>query len=296
VSSRLQPGDRYGRFEILDRLGEGGFGTVFKVRDPRYAEPLALKLSHGPIRGGDAAQRALREVTVLRSTNDNPHVVRILDAGLERDGHIFVLMEYLQGLPLDQFHDFDQPLLPKWACHIAFQICQGLRDAHAEGIVHRDIKPANVFIDRQGYVKLLDFGLARSWDRTSIVGRSATVGHMLVGTPHYAQPEQLDTTALTPAADVYSIGLILYELLTGFTPFVPDQPLSAVVAMWYDNPLQWLRAHAQTPVVPLRTHVDPTEVSDDLAHVVDRCLDKVPDERPQNALALAEMLRQAWPP
>ena len=110
MSSTLQPGDRYDRFEILDRLGEGGFGTVYKVKDARYDHPLALKLSHGPIRGGDAAQRALREVTVLRSVHDNPHVVRVLDAGLNRDGHIFVLMEYLQGQPLNQFHDFDQPL------------------------------------------------------------------------------------------------------------------------------------------------------------------------------------------
>jgi serine/threonine protein kinase len=295
VSSTLQPGDRYDRFEILDRLGEGGFGTVYKVKDARYDHPLALKLSHGPIRGGDAAQRALREVTVLRSVHDNPHVVRVLDAGLNRDGHIFVLMEYLQGQPLNQFHDFDQPLVPKWACHIAFQICQGLRGAHMTGVVHRDIKPANVFIDQQGYVKLLDFGLARSWDTGSIVGRSATVGHVLVGTPHYAQPEQLDTNALTPAADVCSIGMIVYELLTGFTPFVADKPVSAVVNEWYENPLQWLRAHAQFPVVPLRTHLDPADVSDDLAFVVERCLEKTTAERPQNAAALGEMLRQAWP-
>ncbi len=104
--------------------------------------------------------------------------------------------------------------------------------------------------------------------------------------------QQLETTELSPAADVYSIGVMVYELLSGFTPFVADKPVSVVVNEWYDNPLQWLRAHAQMDVVPVRTHCD---VSDDLAHVVERCLAKATSERPQNASALAEMLRQAWP-
>ena len=296
MASKLSPGDRYEQFEILERLGEGGFGTVYKVTDPRYAQPLALKLSHEPIQAGEAAQRALREVAVLRSTLANPYVVSIVDAGLNRDGHIFVLMEYLQGQPLDRFHNFDEPLVPKWACHIAFQCSQGLKGAHERGVVHRDIKPSNIFIDEQGHAKLLDFGLARSYDEGSIVGRSATGGHILVGTPHYAQPEQLLTDALTPAADIYSLGMILYELLTGFTPFVADKPVSAVVDQWFDSPMHWLRAHSQSAVVPLRTHVHPSQVSDDLTHVVDQCLVKDPTQRPQNAGALGEMLRQAWPP
>ena len=295
MTSKLGAGDRYGEFEVLERLGEGGFGTVYKVKAPRYEQPLALKLSHEPILAGDAAQRALREVAVLRSTLANPYVVSIVDAGLNPDGHIFVLMEYLEGQPLDKFHNFDEPLVPKWACHIAFQVCQGLKEAHASGVVHRDIKPANIFIDAQGHAKLLDFGLARSFDEASIVGRSATVGHILVGTPHYAQPEQIKSGSLTPAADIYSIGMILYELLTGFTPFNGEKPVSGVIDEWYGNPMAWLRAHAQHPVVPLRTHLHPDQVSDDLAHVVDRCLVKSPDERPQNAGALSEMLRQAWP-
>jgi len=290
----LNPGDRYEHYEILGRLGQGGFGTVWKVKDPRYAQPLALKLSRNPVHGHDEAARALREVTVLRELT-NPYVVAVLDAGLNRDGHIFVLMELLDGKPLDEFHDFSNRLDPKWSCHIVYQACLGLREAHARGVVHRDIKSANLFIDNAGHTKLLDFGLARSWDESSIVGRSATVGNMLVGTPHYAQPEQLDTNTLTPAADVYSLGMILYELLSGFTPFVPDKIVSEVVEMWFDSPLQWLRAHAQDTVIPLRSRLDDDDLSDDLCAVVGLCLAKQPSERPQDAGALGEMLRQAWP-
>ncbi|MCR9163064.1 MAG: serine/threonine protein kinase [Nannocystaceae bacterium] len=290
----LSPGDQYEHYEILGRLGQGGFGTVWKVKDPRYEQPLALKLSRAPVKGHDEAARALREVTVLRELT-NPYVVTVLDAGLNRDGHIFVLMELLQGKPLDEFHDFSNRLDPKWSCHIVYQACLGLREAHARGVVHRDLKPANLFIDKDGHTKLLDFGLARSWDESSVVGRSATVGNMLVGTPHYAQPEQLETNTLTPAADVYSLGMLLYELLSGFTPFVPDKIVSEVIEMWFDSPLQWLRAHAQDPVIPLRSRVDPEELSDDLCAVVEQCLAKQPTERPNDAGALGEMLRQAWP-
>ncbi len=289
----LQPGDQYEHYEILGRLGQGGFGTVWKVKDPRYAEPLALKLSRDPVKDDDAA-RALREVTVLRELT-SPYVVAVLDAGLNRDGHIFVLMELLQGKPLDEFHDFNNRLDPKWSCHIVYQACLGLREAHARGVVHRDLKPSNLFIDKDGHTKVLDFGLARSWDESSVVGRSATVGNMLVGTPHYAQPEQLETNTLTPAADVYSLGMVLYELLSGFTPFVPDKIVGEVVDMWFNSPLQWLRAHAQDAVIPLRSRVGEDELSSDLCAVVDQCLAKPPDERPNDASALGEMLRQAWP-
>ena len=256
--------------------------------------PLALKLSRDAIVDADAAQRALREVTVLRELT-NPYVVGIIDCGLNPDSHIFVLMEYLEGKPLDEFHDFAGTLAPKWACHFVYESCLGLKDAHAKGIVHRDMKPANLFIDTTGHAKVLDFGLARSWDDASVVGRSATVGHMLVGTPHYAQPEQLTTSELTPAADVYSLGMMLYEMVTGHTPFDPERSIPEVIDKWFSNPLEWLRAHAQLPVVPLRRHLPPEEVSDDLAHVIEQCLAKDPAERPQNGGALAEMLRLSWP-
>ena len=292
MPAHLEPGSRYGHFEILAPIGEGGFGRVYKVKDPRYAEPLALKLSRDPVHDGQVAQRALREVTVLRR-HHNPYTVAVLDAGLNPDGYIFVLMELLQGQPLDEFHDFDTKIGTQWAVHIGWETCMALQDAHEQGIVHRDLKPANVFVINDGHVKVLDFGLARSWNaQHQIVGKSATVGHMLAGTPHYAQPEQIDTTELTPAADVYSLAFMLYEMLTGHTPLVPGQSVKTVIEQWYGNPLQWIKAHAQNPVVSMRNYVGPDEVSDDLVHVIEQALAKNPAERPQNARAFAEMLRQ----
>ncbi len=290
----LKPGDSYGEFEILDVLGSGGFGKVFKVKDPRFAEPVALKLSLEPVRSLDTAQRTLREVAVLR-TLSNPHVVRVHDCGLRRDGHVYVLMELLNGKPLDEFHDFDTPLDVAWAVHIVYQTCLGLCEAHDNGIIHRDLKPANVFVDPDGHVRVLDFGLARSFDQRSIVGANATVGRMLIGTPHYAQPEQLETYALTPAADVYSLAMLLYELISARVPFVRGKTVGEVREQWLDNPMQWLRAHASSAVVPLREYFSREHLSDQLAATIEAGLAKKPAERPKDARTFAEALRAAWP-
>ncbi len=290
----LRPGDRYGPFEILEVLGEGGFGCVYKVTDPRFSVPMALKVSREAATSAETAQRALREVAVLRSLT-NPNVVRVYDAGLRRDGHIYVLMELLTGRPLDEWHDFDRPLPPAWAAHILYQCCVGLAEAHDRGIVHRDLKPANIFITPNVVVRLLDFGLARSWSEDTVIGRNATQGRILVGTPHYAQPEQLQTQGLTPAADVYSLALLMYEMLSGHTPFVAERPRSAVIDELRNSPLEWLRAHGTTPVVPLSRHVG-QRVSPALVELTMQGLAKDPRARPPTARVLAERLLAAWPP
>jgi len=291
----LEPGQSYGRFTILGHLGEGGFGQVYRVTDPRYDVPVALKISHQPVTDPAVAQRALREVTVLRKY-DNPYSVSVLDFGLNRDGHIYVLMELLDGLPLNLFHDFDRRLDPRWVCHIVYESCLGLQAAHDDGVVHRDLKPANVFVGRDHHVKVLDFGLARSWDESqAIVGRGATIGEVLVGTPHYAQPEQITSRHLTPAADVYSLSVLAYEMLTGHTPFIADKPVSVVVEEWIGTPLEWLRCHAGRPIVEMRRHVGAAAVSDGLVALIERGLDKDPANRPASARVLASAIVQQWP-
>lgn len=290
----MKPGQRYGRFEILEHLGSGSFGHVYKVAAPRFAEPVALKLSLAPITETDAAQRALREVAVLR-TLTNPHAVRIYDGGLNRDGHIYILMELLEGRPLDRWHDFDRLLDPAWACHVIHQCCLGLMEAHDRGIVHRDLKPANVFIDREVRARVLDFGLARSWDGSSVIGYDATGSHMLVGTAHYAQPEQMRTMALTPAADIYSLGMIFYELITGHTPFVTDRPVSHVVEEWKRTPIAWMQAHTGSAVIPPSRYLPVGQDLDRIEAVIMRMLQKDPEQRPHDARALAVLVEDAWP-
>jgi serine/threonine protein kinase len=290
----MQPGQRFGAFEILEHLGSGSFGHVYKVTDPRFPEPVALKVSLAPITQADTAQRALREVAVMR-TLTNPHSVRVYDCGLRRDGHVYVLMELLHGLPLDKWHEFDRPLHPAWACHVIHQCCLGLCEAHDRGIVHRDIKPANVFVDERVVVRVLDFGLARSWDSSSVIGFDATGTHMLVGTAHYAQPEQMKTMSLTPAADVYSLGMIFYELVTGHTPFVADRSVSEVVEEWRKTPVAWMQAHTHTEVVPPSRYLPAEQGLEGVESVILRALHKNPAKRPRSARELAELIEAAWP-
>jgi serine/threonine-protein kinase len=182
-----------------------------------------------------------------------------------------------------------------YAVHIVYQACLGLCEAHDLSIIHRDLKPANIFVDPDLHTRILDFGLARSFDSRGVVGANATVGHMLVGTPHYAQPEQLETYALTPAADVYSLAVMLYELVSGRVPFVEDDAVGVVRERWRTSPLLWLRAHAATPVVPLRRYFGADRLSDALVAAIDKGLAKRPAERFADARAFAHALRAAWP-
>jgi serine/threonine protein kinase len=286
----LEPGDVYaGTIRILSILGVGSFARVYRVEVPGHRSPLALKLTRDPVTAGDQAQRALREITILRSLT-NPHVVRTFDCGLRPDGHIYLLMDLLEGCTLDQWHDFSEPLHPAQAVTIVHQACLGLAEAHAMGVVHRDVKPENVFIERDGKIKMLDFGLARSWDGRPVVGVNASDAHMIVGTPHYSQPEQLKTRVLTPASDVYSLATILYELLSARSPFFPDEKLVDVKYRLRNDPAVWLRAHAQQEPVSIRGLPGCTGLPESLVRGLERALRKNPDDRPPNAGALANIL------
>ena len=286
----LQPGDVYaGNIRILDVLGTGAFACVYKVEVPGYAQPMALKLTKEPVTAGDQAQRALREITILRSLT-NPHVVRSYDCGLRPDGHIYMLMEFLDGHPLDDWHDYDKPVAPAQAVTLVHQVCLGLAEAHAKGIVHRDVKPENIFVERSGHVRLLDFGLARSWDGSPVVGVNASKTHMVVGTPHYAQPEQLKTRELSPASDVYSIGLILYELLSNCSPFHRERTIKQIKDEFRKQPLMWLKCHSESPIVPLHEQPGCDALPEALVRGVMRSLDKDPSVRPPDASALANIL------
>jgi serine/threonine-protein kinase len=286
----LEPGDVYaGTIRVKRVLGVGSFARVYEVEVPGYQGPLALKLTREPVTAPDQAQRALREITILR-TLTNPHVVRTFDCGLRPDGHIYLLMDLLQGSTLDTWHDFREPLHPAQAVTIIHQACLGLAEAHAMGIVHRDVKPENVFIERDGQIKMLDFGLARSWDGTPVVGVNATEAHLVVGTPHYSQPEQLKTRVLSPSSDVYSLATILYELLSARSPFFRDKTVREVKHELRNEPAQWLRAHAQSPVIPLDEQEGCEDLPPALVRGIHRSLAKDPAVRPPNAGAFANIL------
>jgi serine/threonine protein kinase len=288
LAEPLAPGTTYREFEILDELGEGSFARVYKVLAPGFDRPLALKLAHNPRMNDDMIKRAVREVSVLRSLT-NPHVARLHGSSIGSD-HFYVLMDFVEGRQLDHFHDFDQPMGVADALRLVLQACMGLAEAHAQGVVHRDLKPANIWIQSDGTVKLLDFGLARAWGVPWAYGANATAARTVVGTPHYCQPEQLLTDQLTPASDVYSLATILYELLCGHAVLFPNQRVSAVVEALRDNPIAWLDAHTQRSVVRITRYPGCGGLPDALVDLLERALAKDPAQRPPTAGAMANEL------
>ncbi|MEX1363674.1 MAG: FHA domain-containing serine/threonine-protein kinase [Nannocystaceae bacterium] len=291
MPSALEPGDRYGRYRILDVIGEGGFAWVYRVQAPQLSEPAALKVSRHPVLDPATARRALREISVLRSLT-NTHVVRMHDAGQDDDGYVFMLMDELEGAQLDVWHDFDRPMPPGQAAWVIHQACLGLAEAHARGIVHRDIKPENLWVEPDHNLKVIDFGLARAWDAASTIGIGVTMDGMLVGTPRYIQPEQVTGSDLTPAGDVYSLTTILYELLSGHSVYFADLPFSEVRETYRDEPVAWIAAHVRQPVVPLTRYPHGAALPEALLAVVERGLAKDPTERFVDARALGNALGQ----
>ena len=284
----LSPGSTYREFEILEELGAGSFATVYKVLAPGFDRPLALKVANRPHLGEDTIKRAIREVAVLRSLT-NPNVARLHGSSIGSD-HFYVLMDFVQGQQLDHAHDFDEPMAVADALRIVMQACMGLAEAHAQGVVHRDVKPANIWIQPDGTVKLLDFGLARAWGVPWAYGANATAARTVVGTPHYCQPEQLLTDQLTPASDVYSLATILYELLCGHAVLFPHRRVSAVVEGLRDNPVAWLDAHAMRSMVPIERYPGCGGLPDALLELLRTALAKEPRHRPQTAGEMASVL------
>ena len=214
------------RFELLSLLGKGGLGAVWKARDSESGEIIALKLLHSIyVDDADYVARFEREVEVSQRIV-SPHVVRVLGYG-KRDGVPYVAMEYVDGKSLRELVHERGALPWEEAKPILRQIAVGLGAAHAAGVIHRDVKPSNIMIDSAGAVKLADFGIARALDLTRMTG-----GVTMLGTPAYMSPDM----KTTEQSDLYGLGCVLYELLTGAPPFPADSQQQALMRHLRDVP------------------------------------------------------------
>ncbi|MCA9686296.1 MAG: serine/threonine protein kinase [Myxococcales bacterium] len=282
-----------GPFAVLRVLGRGGMGTVFAAYDERLDRRVAIKLLHPRLQRdheaeGLARERARREAQALARVS-HPNIIEVFEVGEHLD-RPFVAMEFIEGETLQAWLD---ARARSWqeVVEVFVAAGRGLAAAHRAGLIHRDFKPDNVLIGDDGRVRVMDFGLARAWDPGSTIGISATMGHMLVGTPHYSQPEQVLGTELTPASDVYSIGIVLYELLSSYMPLFPKEHCNAVRERLLDEPLEWLSAHVKRPLVPLDKYRECRKrLPARLIQVVHWMLQKQPEKRPQSGGAAARSL------
>ncbi|HUK83470.1 MAG TPA: serine/threonine-protein kinase, partial [Verrucomicrobiae bacterium] len=249
--------------EILECLGRGGMGVVYKARQPRLNRFVALKIL-APERVADPrfAERFLREAQALARLN-HPHIVAVHDFG-EVGGLYYLLMEFVDGVSLRALLR-DHKITPEQALAIVPKICDALQYAHEQGVVHRDIKPENVLLDKQGRVKIADFGIAK------IVGgeqapQKITQDQQVVGTPHYMAPEQVETPKLVDhRADIYSLGVVFYEMLTGELPLGRFEPPSKRVHV--DVRLDEVVLHALEKQ-PERRYQHASEVKSDVETIV----------------------------
>jgi eukaryotic-like serine/threonine-protein kinase len=202
-----------GRYRLERPLGHGGMASVFLAHDVELDRPVAVKLLAESLAGDTAFRtRFLREAR-LAARLSHPNVVAVYDAGETGDGRPYIVMEYVEGTTLEG----RGPLPAREAVALAVQACHGLAHAHAAGLVHRDVKPHNLLLRADGTLKVADFGIARAAEATALT----QVGTVL-GTAAYLAPEQAAGDEVTAAADIYSLGAVLYELLTGRTPFEPE--------------------------------------------------------------------------
>ena len=276
----LEPGDHLGPYEILGPLGKGGMGEVYRARDGRLRREVALKmLLDAASNDEDSLARFQRETHAVAAMN-HPSILAIHDTGTHR-GVPFAVTELLQGETLAE-RLASGPIAPARATEIASQIADGLAAAHARGVVHRDIKPENIFLTHDGRAKILDFGIARMENpglRTGGIPNMRQRGsssQMLVGTAGYVSPEQVRGVRADARSDLFALGAVFYETLTGRKAFQRGSPVETLGAVLKDDP----RKNPEAEKVPAQ-----------LAPFVFRCLEKDPADRYQSARDLLFDLR-----
>jgi eukaryotic-like serine/threonine-protein kinase len=274
VGPTLQAGDVLGgRYEILQLLGEGGMGAVYKARDRELDRPVALKLIRPEMASNPSILARFKQELLLSRQVTHKNVIRIYDLG-DADGVKFITMEFVEGRDLRALIHEKKKFSPEEAVEIIQQVCQALEAAHSVGVIHRDLKPQNVMRENTGRILVMDFGLART-----IEGDGMTQVGALVGTMEYMSPEQALAKELDQRSDLYTLGLILYELLTGKMPFNAESALASLIKRTQERP------------VPVSDHDQ--RIPGALSGIVSKCLERDPNLRYESATELLRDL-EAW--
>jgi serine/threonine protein kinase len=250
--------DRIAHYELQGKLGTGGMGTVYRAKDTRSGQTVAIKLLHPHLASDpEYVRRFKREARIARSLN-SPNIVRVLDFGQDGESQ-YIVMEYVEGQTLGQLVQKQGPLPIDQAISIASQVAAALDEAHKHSVVHRDIKPQNIIIAPNGVVKVTDFGVAR------VLGETTMTQHgTFMGTAPYMAPDHI-FGGVDTRSDIYSLGIVLYQMLTGAVPFNADTPWAT---------LELHKSASLPPVNGLRTDAPPW-----LVRITNRCLEKRPDRR-----------------
>jgi predicted Ser/Thr protein kinase len=280
LNPALPPGTRVGHFEIVHKIGEGGMGVVYEALDPRLNRRIALKVMSNADGPHEERMRFLREARAASALN-HPNIVTIYeyDSAGDRD---FIAMEFIEGKTLRELID-ERNLPLATGLGYARQVASALARAHGAGIVHRDLKPQNIMVTPEGTAKILDFGLARRAavsDQSPEDSTTLTRVGVVVGTPAYMSPEQILGEAIDARSDIFSFGIVLYEIVTGKQPFRAGNPQATM--------------HHITSVAPPQIDTG-RSVPRDLAQFIDLCLAKKPEDRLQSMTDAVERLSAVRP-
>ena len=252
-----------GRYKIHEELGSGGVSIVYLGLDMQTSDTIAVKVLHAYVATeAETLARFEREASLMGDLDD-PHFVRVLDHGQEGE-QPFLVMEFVEGSTLKAYIGQNITLPAEEALFIARQVAEGLAAIHRRGVIHRDVKPQNIMVRPDGFVKVMDFGIAKALDMTTL-----TKTGFMVGTPHYVSPEQAMGSASDQRSDIYSLGVVLYEMLTGRLLFSGKNPIAILMKHLKEPvPAGWAEQHG---------------IASEVRDLVNRCLAKSPVARYETA-------------
>lgn len=264
-----------GKYRVEEMIGEGGMGQVFRATQLSLDKSIVLKvLRRSLLSDARTVARFQREAKAASRLN-HPNAISIIDFGQDSDDSLYIAMEYVPGRDLHQILSEEGPLPEKRLIRIVAQVLAALADAHAVGVIHRDLKPENIMVeqrrDQPDFVKVLDFGIAKLQESSGSEGQALTRAGFVCGTPEYMSPEQASGAEIDPRSDLYAVGVILYQCLTGVLPFDADSPVALATMHLSEEPQ------------PPRVKNPDIHCSDGVERIILRALSKDPADRPQTA-------------